>query len=153
MALDFFNHHDLCLDANVFVSAVIPTEATHDVSLRLLKNIVRRNVDLYEPEVVLFEVSHALHRKLTMNEISEKNFEDIMDYFYRLPILLQWREKIMRRASTLARKLSFSGIADCAYLAIAEFQNTTLLTWDDELIRKGKTLYKNIKRVDQFEFV
>ncbi len=142
----------LCVDANVFISAIIPGERFHSESLSFLKHSLASDKYFYEPEVVIFEVCHAFYRKLLQKEIHESDLKDFMDHFYRLPLLLQWQEKLMQTAVKMARKLSFPGIADCFYLAVAEYKNITLVTWDEDLIRKGKTIYSDIQRVDHCNF-
>ncbi len=140
----------LCVDANVFVSAIDPSENQHAASLLFLEKALDQENDFFEPELVIFEVCHAFYRKFQSAEISQNIHDQFVDYFYKLPLILQWRKKVMKRAMNIARRLSYRGIADCAYLSVAQSHKIDLITWDEDLIRRGRKVYKKILTPQQF---
>lgn len=143
-------NQSLCVDANVFISALVVTEKKHGESLLFLKKILQKGFDLYEPDVVVFEVCHALYRKVSLGEIREDHSQALLDHFFRLPLLLRWQGALMQKTARLALKLKYQGISDCAYLAVAQAQEVPLVTWDEELIRKGRSVYPRVICVSDF---
>jgi predicted nucleic acid-binding protein len=134
----------LCLDANVFVAALVPSEPSHQVAFELLATIQEEGIPLYEPEVVLFEVGTALHRKTISGELRDSEADGLMNLFFRYPLIFQWESFLVRRASKIAKSLNEKGMADSYYLALAEKRKIPLVTLDRNLIQKGRKLYDKI---------
>jgi predicted nucleic acid-binding protein len=138
------------VDANVFVASLIKKEKHYEDSLKAMRVIAEKHISLLEPEVVLFEVGTSFHRKRGNEEIDDQDADNLMNLFFRLPLMFVWEPEVMQRASKIARQLSFKGLSDSYYLAIAEQKEVPLITLDEELIRKGKTLWKAIYRPAEF---
>lgn len=141
---------ELCLDANIFVSAVIAVEETHEKALELFETIDRQTIPLYEPAVVVFEFSQSLHRKREEGIVSPRLQDEILDFFFELPLLLQWQSSLIKRALASARNLSFRRTYDCAYLAVAMARDIPLVTEDQELLKKGRKIYRKLYSLDDF---
>lgn len=87
---------------------------------------------LVAPELVLFEVTSALHRKCRRGEVSERQVlsasRDLPFWFARL-----WpMTDLYHRASVLALQMTHP-VYDCAYLALAEETGFKFLTTDKGL--------------------
>lgn len=142
--------NEVCLDANVFVSSMVPNECDHEASFSLLKRVERVGIALFEPELVLFEVGSALHRKTMMGDLNEEHRDLLIEQFFRLPLLLQWQPSQTIRASALAKELTFKGISDACYLAVAQKRDIPLVTLDTDLIKKGRKTYRKVYSVGEF---
>lgn len=141
---------ELCLDANVFISAMVVVEAAHEKALELFEVIDRHSVPLYEPAVVVFEFSQSLHRKREEGIVSQRLQDEILDFFFELPLLLQWQSSLIKRALASARNLSFRRTYDCAYLAVAMARDIPLVTEDQELLKKGRKIHRQLYSLDDF---
>ena len=141
---------EICLDANVFVSSLVRKEEHYSDALQTVETVQRRGMAIFEPEIVLFEFGTAIHRKRTTGEIDDEDTDDLIGHFFRLPILFLWEASLMQRASSLAQNLSFKGISDCLYLAVAEKKNIPFVTFDGELLKKGRKIFSKIYSVTEF---
>lgn len=140
---------EACLDANVFVAALTP-ESKNDLCLNLIKKIQGKGIDLYEPSLIVSEITSALYRKIRINEFSLHELSRALDFFSEFPILLQWQDFIARKAAEYAYQLNFKTSYDAFYLAVAMSRDIPLITFDKEFIAKAKTLYKKIFSPDDF---
>lgn len=141
---------EICLDANVFISAFIPLEANHENSSKLIELVKTKQIILFEPAIVISEVVSAIHRKIMQDELVSDKGEPLIDLFFQLPLLLQWQAGLMKKSARLASDLSLKRIYDCTYLAVAMAREIPFVTLDDEFIKKGRSLYRQIHTVKSF---
>lgn len=134
----------ICIDANIFVSALDSHEAFHPQAVLLLTNIQNKRIPLFEPEVILFEVGCAFHRKAAMGQIKDSEADRLMNLLFRYPFILQWEAEITQRAFRLSKSLQERGIADGYYLALAEKRKIPFVTMDEKLLRRAKDLYDKV---------
>jgi len=135
---------DLCLDANVFVAALCPEEHYHKEAFLLIQEIRKHARMLYEPALVLYEINMALYRKQKQGDLLAGDSQSLLEQFVRLPILFQWAPEFITLTHQLAHQLSFSHIYDVSYLAVAVARDIPLVTFDEELLRKGKKAHSQI---------
>lgn len=135
---------EICLDANVFVTAMIPEEEGHEAALEVVKTTERQGIPLFEPALVLFEFASALHRKMVSGELYLEEKIKLLDHFLRLPLLLQWQPAVMKETARLAADLGFKTVYDCAYLAVASLRVIPLITMDAEIVKKGRKIFGQI---------
>lgn len=140
----------VCLDANVFVASLMPNEEGHEAALNLMAFVHENGWPLYEPAILPSEVFSNIHRKCMEGDLSTERKEEAEELFFQLPLLLQWKPELLRKAGRIASKLGLKRIYDCSYLAIAMSQKIPLITFDRELLQKGRTLYAGLKSVDEF---
>ncbi len=133
---------ELCLDANIFIAALSPQEHHHKEALLLIQDIRVQSKTLYEPPLALYEVNMALYRKQHLGEMSAQDTQALSEKFSQLPILFQWTAELIQFTHQLGRQLSFAHIYDVSYLALAMTRNIPLVTFDDELLRKGKKAHR-----------
>lgn len=141
---------EVCLDANIFVSALIPTESLHKEALSIIRTVEIRKVDLFEPALILFEVQSALHRKQLEGILSSREASEALDHFLQFPLLLLWQPPILKLSTRLVSELSFRKTYDAAYLAVAISRHIPLVTFDEELIRKGKKYSSLVQSGQEF---
>ena|SRR3989338_5441537 len=141
---------DLCLDANVLIASMTAREVHHRSALQLMKIIQDRQIVLYEPALLLYEVVATLYRRKISGEITAAEVEEFVDHFYQLPILFQWKPAVIQQASEVAEKLSLKRMYDCTYLAIAQLRNIPLITLDEQLIRRGRKCFPKIQTPAEF---
>lgn len=141
---------EICLDANVFVAAMLPSEGGHPAALDVLKKVHEFQIPLYEPAVLLFEVASVIHRKKMAGEMRGDEAEEVLDLFYQLPLLLQWQPGILKKGSQLAAQFGLKRIFDCTYLSVAQLRDIPLVTFDEELIKKGKKVFRHLQSVPEF---
>ncbi len=135
---------ELCLDANIFLAAWSPEEPFQEVSLKLLRQIERHRIPLFEPAVVLFEITSVIHRKIYLKELNRELGQKMLDLFLELPLLLLWQPKILRLAERMANELSVKRINDCSYLAVASDRDIPLVTLDTQLLKNGQKFLRKV---------
>lgn len=141
---------DICIDACVFVAALDPREPHFEDSINLIRVVRNRGIALYEPAVVLFEVVSALHRKVVCGELLPKRLDPLIDLFFQLPLLLEWRVGLMKKGSQLAGKFSLKRIYDCCYLSVAIAREIPFITLDSEFSKKAAGIYRHIYTAESF---
>ncbi len=142
--------HSLCLDANIFLSALYPYELAHEECLETMKFIAENNINLFEPAIVVFEVTSSIHQKCHAGEIPENKRDESIETFLNLPILLEWQMPLLKKSAQLASQMKVKRIYDCSYLALATTRNIPLVTNDEQLLKNGKKLYPKVFSAEQF---
>lgn len=140
----------LCLDANVFVASVMPHEEGHEAALSLMSLVHENGWSLYGPAILPSEVVSNLYRKYRDGDLSEEKKDEAEDMFFQLPLLLQWKPSLLKKAQAIAAKLGLRRIYDCSYLAVAMEKKIPLVTFDRELVQKGKSVYAGLMSVEAF---
>ncbi|MDO8644187.1 MAG: type II toxin-antitoxin system VapC family toxin [bacterium] len=141
---------ELCLDANIFVSAMVPTEQHYSESSELIELIRRKDLVLREPPNLQAEFISVIHRKTQNQEIPENRKNNLFDLFFDLPILIQWRSKVLKDSSDIAKDLNYKLIYDCLYLAVAARYDIPLITHDQELRKRGRSFFRKIYTVSEY---
>ena len=136
---------ELCLDANIFIEAMVPGGGDQDAALEVLKVVHENDIALYEPAVVVFETASAFHRKVLLGELTPEECDRLSDLFFQLPLLLQWQSSLLKKSAKLAAELSLPRLSDCAYLALASMREIPLVTLDEDLIKKGRKVYGRVQ--------
>lgn len=141
---------ELCLDASILVASVTPQEPGHQAAIELIQHILQHDIALFEPALVCFEVVSAVSRKNRAGDLTDDEASRVSDFLFQLPLLLQWQQDILERARRYARELSFKNIYDCTYLAVATGREIPLVTLDEELIVKGRRIFKQVYSPAEF---
>lgn len=140
---------DVCLDANVFVSALTP-EHRQPIALDLIGRVQKAQGVFFEPGLVLFETVSVLYRKMRMQEIQEARVGQALHLLNQFPLLVEWQSNALLRSSYWAGVISEKNAYDACYLAVAEMRNVPFITWDKELVCKAKPHFRNIWSVEEF---
>jgi predicted nucleic acid-binding protein len=136
----------MTVDASVFVASVRLQEANYQISLDFLQEIRSRgDVELICPSLVLPECSAAVMRR-QQNATSAATLVRRIAAWpnSRFPSLTKTRA---RQASQLAAQLRLRG-ADSVYVATAKEFNTTLITWDEEVLQRSAAAVRGMTPED-----
>lgn len=133
----------LCLDANIVIAALI-NEPDHEACVRVIELAQLANAPFFAPALLTFEVSSTLQRKVHDHELSKKQAKRALEIFIEFNVLVMWQDYVLTRALQFAQKLRLKNSYDAAYLAVASTRGIPLITLDEELIAKGKKIYKSI---------
>ena len=124
----------LTIDANVFVSARVRTEANQLVSSQFLNRTVAAATIVWCPSLVLPETAAAIIRSTGRVSLANSALSQIVNFPYLT--LLDLSVDRARQASEAAITCRLRG-ADAVYVAVAQEYSTTLITWDQELLTRG----------------
>lgn len=111
-------------------------ESDLDKALQLREDFRERNIDLYAPELLIYEIANVLRYKKILNEdIIHKAISSIYD----MEILMPVNAGIMTQAVTIARQYHIT-VYDSSYLGFAQSVGCHLITADKKLYQKIKEL-------------
>lgn len=125
---------NLTLDANIIVSAVRETEVYHRESIEFLREIELREAAIYCPNLIVTECGSAIARRTGNRDLAERTVALI----YMLPnlVLLPIDNSVSNRATEISISERLRA-ADAIYVAIAESSDSTLISWDAEILQRG----------------
>jgi predicted nucleic acid-binding protein len=128
----------LTVDANVFTAAARPAEPHFTQSRAMVIELRRRAIEIVCPTLTISELIAAIARATGDCPLALR----VARQFSRLPglSLIALDEPLSWVAGQLAATNRLRG-ADAVYLAVAQQSNTTLVTWDNEMLqRSGKVV-------------
>ncbi len=124
----------LVIDASVWVSAADGTDALSEVSRTFLSEVVLRELPIALPEFARLEIACALARRLRNAEqgrgLAERMLGSPLVTTHSLS-----RAKL--REAVRAGTSRFLRAGDALYAALAEGLGGSVVTWDDELVRRA----------------
>lgn len=138
--------HEVCLDANVFVSC-FSAERDHDLCLNLLSLLRERDFVFYEPALVGFEVTSVLRKKVFLGEMTKSEADKALNLFFEIPLLLQWQPHILSKALKQSHLAATKNAYDTSYLVVAMERNIPCVTLDDDFLKRSKKVFKKIHTV------
>ncbi len=124
----------LTVDANVWVAAADPGDVFYTPSREFLHEAARRRLEIYLPTFAWLEIACALARRRQDAEAGRQLTRSLLTAPHVRHVPLD--------ASLLAQALligpgAFLRGADALYAATAAGYATQLVSWDEELIRRG----------------
>ena len=130
------------VDASITIKWVIP-EAFSDAADRLRDG----EHEFLAPDLLLVEVANALWRKTMAEEISSREAAAALGLVGQSGIDLRPTGPLLPRAMEMARRLGHP-VYDCVYLALAEREQTALVTADQRLLRRLSSRKFGVSVVD-----
>ena len=130
------------VDASITIKWVIP-EVLSDAANRLRDG----EDEFLATDLLLVEVANALWRKTRADEISAREADTALDLVGHSGIDLHPTGPLLPRALEVARRLDHP-VYDCVYLALAEREQTTLVTADQRLLRRLSSRRFGVSVVD-----
>jgi predicted nucleic acid-binding protein len=120
----------IVLDASVWVSCLVPSDAHHTVSRAWLETYLAGGGEMIAPNLLLAETAGAIARRTGSATAAHHALEATR----HLPNLrvIEIDLTLGDRAAQLAADLSLRG-ADALYAALAQQLAAPLVTWDTEL--------------------
>lgn len=132
----------IVVDASVWVSAFYRFDVNHTTSRAWLQYAQEENQQLAAPNLLLAEVAGAIARRTQRPEVSLRIVERIV----ALPnIRLVVFDRRLASATALVAGKHFLRGADAAYVAVAEYLEAPLLTWDQEQLRRAKPIIQVLR--------
>jgi predicted nucleic acid-binding protein len=119
------------IDASVFVASARSDESNYPQSRKFLK--VAQSLEIYCPSMALAECAAAIARQTGDPALAEELISIIVDFPGINLISLDL--SLARKAAQAAIKYKLRG-ADSVYVAVAEVYGSTLITWDQEMLRR-----------------
>jgi len=129
----------LCLDASAAIAAILPRPERPRVRRFLLDGLAHRE-RLVAPPLLFAETTSVLRRHVHLGAIHHQEAVDSLRGLLALPITVIDASTVYLRALDLARRLGERNAYDVQYLAVAQFENSTLVTLDRDLYRNALTL-------------
>lgn len=122
------------IDANILISAHVPTEAEHPASKRFVEHLQTSKAQLYCPTLMLVEIASALIRT-TKNTEQTKHFIHTVELLPNMT-LIAIDERFAQKATETAIKTHLRG-ADAIYVTVAQEYDARLVTWDKEMLARA----------------
>jgi predicted nucleic acid-binding protein len=127
----------LTLDANIWVAVYDPQDNFHAQSITFLYEAVQRRFVLNGPAIVIIEASCVLARRTQNTVLGQAAFDHLRVH----PLLtLQPVDDVLLMAAARIGVQRLLRAADALYVATAEVNRSTLVTWDKELIGRAGAL-------------
>ena len=128
---------DLTVDASVWVAAADPLDAFHQESQSFLVAVEVAGLRLNVPAFAAVEIACALARKRRNPAGARRLAEDVLRVagVTVVPVDVVLIESALQFGTN-----AFLRGADALYAATAQLTDSTLLSWDDELIRRAGAL-------------
>jgi predicted nucleic acid-binding protein len=128
----------IVVDASVWVSRLVPQDVYHVSSRRWLEQYTAGGGRSVAPVLLLAEVAGAIARRTGQTDLAHQAVNDL--FRLRALRIVPIDRRLGRLAAQLAADLSLRG-ADATYVAIAQYLNIPLITWDgDQQAKAGKTI-------------
>lgn len=123
------------IDASVILKWFFQADENDlDKALQLREDFKERNIDLYTPELLIYEIANVLrYKKILNDDIIHKAISSIYDMDILLPVNLG----VMTSAVTIARQYHIT-VYDSSYLSFAQSLGCHLITADKKLYPKIK---------------
>ena len=129
----------ITIDANVWVALLDQADAFHKKSLQFFQKLEKRGDSFFAPRYMLLEVGCAIARRCRDQKAGLSAVRAIGEIScLRLKMA---NEELMTLALQLGSKNFLRG-ADALYVAVAYAEKTPLVTWDDELRSRAKSIIK-----------
>ena len=135
----------LTVDASVFVSSLRLTESHSAESNRFLERLRRDRAALVCPTLALTETVAAIARP-TRDTQAALQAGLTLDGLTNLR-LVSLDADLARQAAKLAATHYLRG-ADAVYLAVAQHNGSTLITWDTEMLQRGPAVLSTLSPTD-----
>jgi len=119
------------IDASVFVASARSDEPHYLISRKFLREA--QTLDIYCPTLVLAECAAAIARQTNNPSLAEELVRIIEDFPGINLISLDL--PLARKAAQIAVEHRLRG-ADAAYAAVAVTFNATLISWDQEMLKR-----------------
>jgi predicted nucleic acid-binding protein len=132
------------VDANIAIKWVL-IEADSETARALLAEWKKKEMIVYVPTLLSYEVTNILYREVRAGRITTETAEDGINMIHRVVSPVYSRNAALNlRAMALAKHFDLSAAYDTHYLALAERKECPLWTADTRMWRAVK---------DQFDWV
>ena len=129
------------VDASVWVSYFMQTEATHSASRGWITQKADAGIPILGPSHVLAEISGAVARRTGREELGRVTCTviDQLPPFQLIPI----DRELADISASIAASTRIKG-ADAVYVALALLMNSPLVTWDKDQLTRGSPIIETL---------
>lgn len=114
-------------------------------ALKIREDLKSRTIELFAPELLVYEIANVLRYKETLEERLVLN---AIVSIYEMRIMRSVNQGIMEEAIRLARKYDIT-VYDSTYISFAKDLGCTFITADRKLLQKTKPV-PNILSIDEY---
>ena len=137
------------VDASVAVKWLIEEEDS-DRAISLARVWANDGVQPVAPYLMPYEVSNALHRRVTAGEMAVDEAASLMDQLSSMDVELHHPRNLQGRALRLASQLGQRMAYDAHYLALADAVGCELWTADRQFYRAARPTARNIRWIREY---
>jgi predicted nucleic acid-binding protein len=124
----------LVVDANVWISYYLPSNAQYRASRKWLKAYLLTRKPLIAPTIILPEIGGSVARQSGNTNEGQKSVSEFLNV--KGLQLVDVTEDFGKLASDIAADLRLKG-ADAVYVAVAQRLSVPLITWDREILNRA----------------
>jgi len=138
----------LVIDASVLIASLLPDEPYRAASLRILKEFLSGNLELFAVPLLRFEITNAIWKAISRGRTKLSDAQAALREFeaFNLPECEVATQEILSTAHTSNRSAY-----DAAYLTLAESEQIPLVTADKHLYNAMKDRSRLVLWVEDFE--
>jgi predicted nucleic acid-binding protein len=114
-------------------------------ALKIREDFKNRTIDLFAPELLIYEIANVLRYKET---VEEKLILNTIVSIYEMRILRPVNQHVMEEAVRIARKYDIT-VYDSTYISFAKYLGCPLITADRKLLQKTRML-SHILSIDEY---
>ena len=133
------------VDASVVLKWFLP-ESDSDLADQLLEAFLNNQAELIAPDLLLLEVANTLWKRVTRNDLSEREAKSAYSDLLAMPL------PTVNSISLVDAALAFSlkhhhPVYDFVYCALAVDQNCDLVTSDQALVKKLSGVFPFVRHI------
>lgn len=133
----------ILVDSSVFIAFFNQSDTFHKKSVELFEKLSEaKDTTNVIPVIVLFEVINVLHKRV--GEFDESRIFQLLTSYETIDLTFDIAKSFLAFFKEVDLKTS-----DAIVVAVAKFTNSTLITWDERLIRAAKDLI-NVQNPEVF---
>jgi len=138
----------LAIDASVVIASLLPDEPYRDASLRILKEFLSGNLELFAISLLRFEITNALWKAISRGRTKLNDAQAALREFeaFNLPEREVATQEILKTAHAYNRSAY-----DAAYLTLAKSEQVLLVTADKHLYNAVKDKFRLVLWVEDFK--
>lgn len=125
-------------------------EQYSQLALSLVNKWIDENTSLIAPGLLLPEVTNAIYKRVTRNEIGLEAAHEAVETIFRFEIEILEEPFLPFRAIELAHEAGQPTIYDCYYLALAEYHQCEFWTGDQRLHNSVKNRLPWVKWIGTY---
>ena len=137
------------VDASLAFKWLVREEHT-DKALAILREWHDEEVTPAAPHLLPFEVSNALHKRVTRGELSIEGAVDLIGNLLASQIELHQPWNLHRKALEIASRFGQAATYDAHYLALAESLGCELWTADEKFFRAASPVVEKVQWIGEF---
>jgi predicted nucleic acid-binding protein len=132
------------VDAIIVAKWILPVEPYEENTIRLKENSIEGIAELHSPSILIYEVGNILWRASKMQRIAHDDAKEALKLLASMKITfydLRWQD--MAEGFSISSALDLT-IYDIAYILLSNRLKAPLITADDRLYERAKTISRVI---------